>query len=368
MKIVIFSETYKNFMGSYVANLVNAMLTVDKEVGSKIILYGPEILATDHKVEQLVQSDLGYLSAARDPRLYEGFLSKLVEVSGVGFICRLTMPEFLYSELTMRLEFQEADLMFSIFNFELASKSVARARVLMATSELRQVRKIFVHGVRGFSPVFPKMFKFSDACLHKVSFTSELDYTDPSDFSHIEKVRLTPKATSVRLKFLYFGNMFYGKGLQLLLDAIASVSPDHSFVVAGDLSTANAEISIPQRNNLTVIDGFVSELEMARLFRETDVVVMPYRSSYEFGTSGVFHMAMLASKPVLVPDISPFSDALEKFSVGVKFRADSSQALVSGIQEIAGKIDQFDEACFERYRGERTTWSEFARLVLSFKI
>ena len=352
-------------MGSYVSSLVSAIHGWTGEQGVEITLYGPELLDVSVDVKQLAQPDLKYFSTARDPRLYDGFLFKVVESDSLGVICRLTMPEYLYSDLTNRSEYSKAQLMFSMFNFELASKSVSRARLLTALSDMDQICKIFVHGIRGSKPVFPRGFDFSDAGRAKVRYTTELDYQSHSNTSpDLGSELLDFAMPSHGFRFLYFGNMFYGKGLDLLFSAMSLVPDDFSFIVAGDHATSNSDMSIPKRRNLRVIDRFVSDAEMASLFRFVDVVVMPYRSTYEFGTSGVFHQALLAGKPVVVPNFSPFVETLEKFPVGVTFRADSSSSLAEGLKEIVTKIDDFDEVLFAQYKSEQTSWYEFSRMIV----
>lgn len=115
---------------------------------------------------------------------------------------------------------------------------------------------------------------------------------------------------SNKTKFLYFGNIRYAKGIDIVEDVFSKMNEDNKpfeLVVAG----MNAE-DYPlehMREIASVFDRHINDDEMKYLYSKCDYVLLPYRKSSQ---SGIFEMASYFKKPMLLSDIDYFRSQLEK--------------------------------------------------------
>jgi len=134
---------------------------------------------------------------------------------------------------------------------------------------------------------------------------------------------------------LYFGTYFHKKGADLLLDSLAEFSDrqDVCFVLAGSTATAPAGFDKAkyQQPNVIFDDRYIDEITAGQYFRAADLIVQPYRRLYEHDTSGVLVQSSLAQRPVLIPDISPFCETVQRFHLGLTFRCEDRHDLAHQI-------------------------------------
>jgi glycosyltransferase involved in cell wall biosynthesis len=150
--------------------------------------------------------------------------------------------------------------------------------------------------------------------------TDEPPYETPDFYRQISRreARETLGISPAERVVLYFGTYFFSKGADLLLEA-AKFLPHVTFYMVGDTKLGSFDYNIQEKYplpNVKWVNGYVTETDARNYFRACDVVALPYRHFYEHDTSGVLNQAMLAERPVLVPNISPFKDVITEFNVG----------------------------------------------------
>lgn len=132
---------------------------------------------------------------------------------------------------------------------------------------------------------------------------------------------------------LLFGRIFAYKGLETLIRAEARLGPrlpGLRITIAGrgdDPWSLRALMGAPERYDIR--SGFIDDPEVARLFSEADVVVLPYD---EASQSGVLHVAASFGKPVVVTDVGELRATVEPNGIGLvvppRAPAELAQALL----------------------------------------
>jgi glycosyltransferase involved in cell wall biosynthesis len=102
---------------------------------------------------------------------------------------------------------------------------------------------------------------------------------------------------------------------------------------------------------------------MFNLFRDADLVVLPYRKTYKFGSSGVLIQAIQSNTPVVVPNISPFKEIVKKFNLGEVFISENNSSLKNTIIKIRKKIlntPNCYQKGFEKYKLFLGNWEKIS--------
>ena len=114
--------------------------------------------------------------------------------------------------------------------------------------------------------------------------------------------------------FLFFGNMTFAKGTDLLKEAINQLS-DHdiatsNFIFAGRPRDDSFSSVKDRPACCQYILRKISDEELSYLFTNISCTILPYRETFQ---SGVLETALYFRKPVIVSCISYFSDYLEQY-------------------------------------------------------
>jgi glycosyltransferase involved in cell wall biosynthesis len=145
---------------------------------------------------------------------------------------------------------------------------------------------------------------------------------------------------------LFFGQIKEVKGLDLLLNALATVkgmAPEVYLMVAGKMWGQDFAPYQSQIKRLG-LDGhcvahirYIADDEVATYYAAADLVVLPYRRIYQ---SGVILMAMSYGKPVLASDLDGMKEVIEDKVNGFLFRAgdaaDLARQLLAALADPAG--------------------------------
>jgi glycosyltransferase involved in cell wall biosynthesis len=129
-----------------------------------------------------------------------------------------------------------------------------------------------------------------------------------------------PRPAGALKTFVLFGQMKAYKGIDILVDAVAALPQalrDRSrFVVAGsammDMTPIETQIEAAGlKPHIELRYGRLSEEEMADLFHEADVFILPYRA---IDASGVFYLLRPQAKWIIASRVGVFT---EDFMEGV---------------------------------------------------
>lgn len=162
---------------------------------------------------------------------------------------------------------------------------------------------------------------------------------------------------------LFFGRINRYKGLGDLLQAakiVAPQVPDFRLVIAGrggDLDNHRQEISA--RAYCALHEGYLSNQDVARIFQQSSVVVLPY---IEGSQSGVVRIAYVFGKPVIVTDVGSIPEAVRDGATGRVVGPGDIEALAAAMIELLTddvKRREMSAAAAEMPLGE-LAWSRIA--------
>ncbi|MGV8988315.1 MAG: glycosyltransferase family 4 protein [Cypionkella sp.] len=160
-----------------------------------------------------------------------------------------------------------------------------------------------------------------------------------ADLARAEGLR--PVKTEGTFTILMFGRIFAYKGLDQLIHAeklLGQRIPGLRIVVAGrgdDPWSLSASMGDPERYDIR--RGFIEDREVAQLFLDADLVVLPYR---EASQSGVIPVAATFGKPVVVTDVGELRATVAPNGLGLVVPPGDPQHLADAIAKIAADTDQ----------------------------
>lgn len=135
---------------------------------------------------------------------------------------------------------------------------------------------------------------------------------------------------------LLFGRIYAYKGLGTLIRAEAEIGhtlPGLRMVIAGrgdDPRELSVMMGDPDRYDIHA--GYVADREVAQLFTDADVVVLPYD---EASQSGVLHVAATFGKPVVVTDVGELRATVQAGDFGRVVQPGAHRALARALRGLA---------------------------------
>ena len=139
-----------------------------------------------------------------------------------------------------------------------------------------------------------------------------------------------------RFRLLFFGRIFPYKGLAHLIaaeSAIAAAVPGLLTIIAGrgeDIAGYRAAMADPSR--FDVRDRRVPDEEVAELFAQADLLMLPY---VEASQSGVLAVAAAFGLPVVATDVGEIAPLVRRTGMGVVTPPADPQALASATTDLA---------------------------------
>ncbi|MEO7045367.1 MAG: glycosyltransferase family 4 protein [Ferruginibacter sp.] len=168
-------------------------------------------------------------------------------------------------------------------------------------------KKIFFPLAKGFffySAFAESQFKKNYPAINKALYTIKLQ---PYTFvkTYLTKSTIDPEYV------LFFGRLSYYKGIDILLEAIPGVLkkiPQQKFIIAGkpDYDFKLDETLFENvKDNITLVERFLSTEELVHLIQASQFVVCPYRDATQ---SGVVMTTFAVGKPVVATNVGSFSE------------------------------------------------------------
>ncbi len=364
MKInVIYCREYKSFYQKYLNNIVYSYNSQD----NLIVVTSTECDSIEiDNVSYKVFDKLKYFCENNDYKEYFYLFEYCIEqkidhlhIVRINYdIFYSVLSNYIYLPFTVSFgifglrEIFETQLRLTVFNKILSNVSIKSALIHIISNEV------------------PENFRSRIVDFNKLFICGDPIYDDRSLFS--PKKNYNKQRTVV--KYLYFGNLFFGKGVDLFIEAIILANKSNlktlEFTIAGDLRSKNFSLDSQFNNipNLKFYNQFLTEEEVANLISDTDYVVLPYRKSYEFDTSGVFVQAALMNKLIIAPSFYPFGDVLQKHNIGLSFESENVLSLSRIIVESSLEHKELlINAKFENFINSINSWQEMTNKIFDNK-
>ncbi len=169
---------------------------------------------------------------------------------------------------------------------------------------------------------------------------------------------------------LFFGNIFPGKGLDVLAEAIELASrevPDIRLVIAGDGPLSERTQQFIERaddERFEVHNYFLPNERVGEFFSRAAIVALPYREESGDGTkghSGALSTAHSFGKPVVATRTGDFPAQVEETDSGLVVPPEDPTALAEAIVSLledGGKREEM--AANSRKQAERLSWANVA--------
>lgn len=127
-------------------------------------------------------------------------------------------------------------------------------------------------------------------------------------YSFVSKFKKLP--STITPYILFFGQLSYYKGIDLLLEAIPTVLahyPDERFIIAGKSNgfILDRKLLNQYPQHITFIDNYLSIEQLAHLIQGAKFIVCPYREATQ---SGVLMTAFAMGKTVLATNMGAFPE------------------------------------------------------------
>lgn len=145
---------------------------------------------------------------------------------------------------------------------------------------------------------------------------------------------LQPTLKDDRRNILFFGRIMAYKGLPVLLDAgqrVRETIPGFELVVAGDGPALDDLRPRLLDDDVKLQDGFIPDRNVAQLFLDTELVVLPY---VEASQSGILALAAAFGKPAVVSDVGEIGDLVRETGMGLVVPPGDATALAEAIQRV----------------------------------
>lgn len=144
---------------------------------------------------------------------------------------------------------------------------------------------------------------------------------------------------------LLFGRITAYKGGDLLMQALNDLDdPTLHLLVVGKQPFDRLDIPERLQGQVTVIDRFVEDQEVADVFSAADGVALPYQ---EILTSGTLFLAMGAERPVIVPRLPTLLDVANE-ELAFSYRPGDASSLAEALQAFARASDEALSAMGQR--------------------
>ncbi len=195
---------------------------------------------------------------------------------------------------------------------------------------VRQSPHIVVHG-EGLKQLVLERFSKPANNVHILSHPAIPRYAELA-----KRQKMTPCRADGVIRVLLFGRIFAYKGLEHLVRAEARLkdcSPDLHFTIAGrgdDPWVYQPLMGDPRRYD--ILNRYIEDAEVAQLFLDTDIVVLPYT---EASQSGVLNVAAAFGKPVIVTDVGELPSTVVSNGLGLVVPAGDGESLSRAILSLA---------------------------------
>lgn len=326
--------------------------------------------------DYLQQKDLSYFVKNKDSRVYEGVID-YCEKNKIEFlfIPYLSNPEYLLAELNYRRNLKtkisfitnELYLYTSKVRMNVFSELIGKKQILKVGLFLNYHLMSTEVSNKAISKDRKKIDDSGKLCkLYDPVFQDAI-------LMNKEKSKKIFKFKKTDFVVLFFGSMFYGKGLDILLEAMNKIDDKNiKLFIASNAEMLNFNFNIKKlrRKNIKSIIRYIEPEEKDGIFNASDIIVLPYRSSYVNGSSGVLTDACQYKKLLVAPDFYPFKNVIEKYKIGA---TSANENIIRNNQdsyssEIARAIfylknnynEMIKEAMFEDFINEIQTWDELA--------
>jgi len=190
-------------------------------------------------------------------------------------------------------------------------------------------------------------------------------YAEPINKS---EARRKLKIKEDKKTLLFFGLIRDYKGLDLLIEAMASLDDSYQLIIAGESYGSFEKYQdlidkSPLKNNISVFEQYIPDEMVTILFSAADVLVLPYRSATQ---SGVVALAYQLETPMIATDVGALGSTVKESRTGLLTKDINPGEIANTIKEYFA-MDSHEEF-IRNLKKEKTrlSWNNFIQSIESF--
>ena len=226
---------------------------------------------------------------------------------------------------------------------------------------IHRAKKIIVHGSLLKNQILERYYKKTneDVVIIPHGDFTILKYWDKSGKNN--------KKVSPIKNILFFGNIRPNKGLEYLIKAeniIRNRLSDYRIIIAGKCdSFERYEKYIKPDARIEVINRYIPNKEVPRLFRDATVVVLPYISATQ---TGIIPLAYSFGKPVIATRVGAIPEIVEDGKTGFLIEPCNEKALATAIVSLVSDNNLLKEMSENalRYCKKNLSWDSIAKKTI----
>jgi glycosyltransferase involved in cell wall biosynthesis len=172
---------------------------------------------------------------------------------------------------------------------------------------------------------------------------------------------------------LFFGNIDFYKGVDLLLDSLEFIpfplKNEIRVIIAGNAKSKEYSELIKKKisdshleNKINTHIHHIPDNEVETFFVAADCIVLPYRNIYQ---SGVIFLSYTFGLPVIVPDIGNFRNDIELGKTGFLAASNGPQELAAAIVDFFGSQvflnHEISREYIKQWASERYSWESIGK-------
>ncbi|MEG1511223.1 MAG: glycosyltransferase [Bacteroidales bacterium] len=175
---------------------------------------------------------------------------------------------------------------------------------------------------------------------------------------------------------LFFGLIREYKGLDILLEAFATLDKSYQLIIAGEPYGSFEKYqklidSSPNKENIYINTNYIKDSEVNKYFSAADVCVLPYRSATQSGISSIsYHFEI----PMITTNVGGLKETIGDTNTGIIVDKIEPRAIVLAIKEYFAEDNNFTGAAKTRTEmienikkeKERLSWSNFCNKLEEF--
>ena len=305
-------------------------------------------------------------------RHFQMYSNVLNYAEGIGadllwFDNLLSVPEYLLAELRARPNYKPKVAF--MFSFRESYKSKARAKVLKDLIDMPQVKFALIESLLGDKIIPPDNWLELNPNMNKCKFIYDRINEELQELKKDKKESREKYGLPLdKFILLFFARITYGKGIDILAEAMKQLPDVFLFVKASTIGNDFiwfAHEVFNKMPNVKFIDDWTPQEELGYVYSSCDVVITPYRKTYTYGTSGIPCQAILADRLCIVPNIYPIDEYSKKFKLGPIFESENIDSLIETIKYTKENYENLmKQTKFENCMDDLTTMEQISNYIV----
>ncbi len=296
------------------------------------------VVITPEQIKSVESHQIIHAAISFDAKSFKDYMSNIKYIGKIA-----------QKENVDAIHFLDGDKIMRYFGYGL--KRLSRKYPVVIT-----FHHLFEGAVRAMS--YRLMCRNRIAVVHTTEFQNRLRAYGIIDVEHIEypsflQVTTVRKQNDVPVIGM-FGGTRLDKGLDILIEALKSVTAPYKLLIAGreaDFSREQIEeMCKPIREKVEMDLRFLSEEELNEYWNQVDFVVLPYRKIFD-GASGQLTEGVNRGLPIIGPSHGSLGNIINENHLGYTFDSENTDALTKVIQYMLTSHFEYDEVAraYQRY-------------------